>query len=52
MELTQELFAMIEELGKIRIEDIDNLKDFINKLNKLDYNCEVSDDTNYLLISK
>lgn len=52
MKLNQKLFEMIEELHKIRMEDIDNLKDFISQLNKLDYNCKISEDTNYLLIFK
>lgn len=44
------LLEIIEELGKIPMETIDNLDELWSVLESMDYNVSISPDTNYLIV--
>lgn len=44
--------ALIEETGKIPMFSIENLEGLIKELERLGYQCKLSSNTDYLLVTK
>lgn len=50
--LNERMLEMIEEIGKLPLETIDNLNELQKDLEKLNYTSYVDENTDYLIIKK